>query len=157
MKTLITAIALATTATLAVADSTTYVGVGDDSWSLGYIGENNFGLDIASEGTMTDWTTGRYGQESSGLSVNLLYGDTSTSENGLGFFYGGLLGLQQTSRYCPSGTSYIGYDCYADTESAGEWGVNYGAVAGFSYKGVTVGARATVGSTQTIIGYSAEF
>ena len=157
MKTLITAIALATTSTLVVADSTTYVGFGEDAWSIGHIGKNGFGIDIGNEGTVTDWTTGSYGQETSGHSVNLLYGNTSIDEDGLGMFYGALLGVRETSRYCSYGTSYLGYECYANTSSSSKYDINYGAVAGVSYKGWTVGARATGESTQIIIGYSAKF
>jgi hypothetical protein len=160
MKNIVSIIALvAATASSAVAEDakTTYVGFGDGAWSFGSIGTNGFGLDVASEGTMTDYTTGQYGSESSSFSLNLVVGDTDVSDNGLSIFYGGLLGLKQTSRYCPSGTSTIGFTCYADTDSAGEWGLNYGAVAGIGYKGMTVGARVTGESTQTIIGYSVKF
>ena len=158
MKTLIaTTIALVTTATLATADSTTYVGSGDESWSIGHIGKNGFGIDIGNEGTVTDWTTGSYGQETSGYSVNLVYGNTSINEDGLGMFYGALLGARETSRYCSYGTSNLGYECYADTSSSSDYDINYGAIVGVSYKGWTVGARATGESTQTIIGYSAKF
>jgi len=122
-------------------------------WSIGVYGGRDFmfGMDLSGEGTQGDSTYG-YDSIEQGLSLNFLFGGNIISKSDFKVDFLLLLGAVQTSTYCSEGDSYLGYQCYADSEASGEYDLNYGALLTASYKKVMVGIRATGESVQALIG-----
>jgi hypothetical protein len=122
-------------------------------WSIGVYGGRDFmvGLDLSGEGTQEDSTYG-YDSIEQGLSLNFLFGGNIISKGDFKVDCLILLGMIQTSTSCPEGDSYIGYQCYADSNASGEYDLNYGALLTASYKKAMVGMRVTGESVQALIG-----
>jgi hypothetical protein len=112
-----------------------------------------WGLDIAREGIMLDSTWGRTNAVKSSTSFNLLVG-RNLGRPGVNSRLDAalILGARQKTRSCPA--SYLGYQCYADSEPDTDYGLNYGAVLTWSYSRVVFGVRATGESTQALFGGS---
>jgi hypothetical protein len=119
--------------------------------TLGFIKQSNasdtfFGGDISGEGTKY-----HNGNPEKSTSFNLIIGkNLNKTENGR--FDGGLLiGFREKSSSCP--TSYIGYQCYADSEPSTKYGANFGALLTYTHKSLILGIRATGESKQLIVGF----
>jgi hypothetical protein len=127
---------------------------GDTPWSVGgYFGEKYiFGIDLAGEGTKIDNTSNLNAAVTQGLSVNAIFGFKLMNRDDFKVDVGALVGGRHASASCPSGQSYLGYQCYADSDPSISWDVNYGAILTMSYKAGLVGVRATGESTQVILG-----
>jgi hypothetical protein len=127
---------------------------GDTPWSVGgYFGEKYIvGIDLAGEGTKIDNTNNLGGAVTQGLSVNAILGVKALNGDDFKVDVGALLGGRHASASCPSGQSYLGYQCYADTDPSVSWEINYGAILTLSYKAGLVGVRATGESTQVVLG-----
>lgn len=121
------------------------------SWSLGFIGKNDdswWGLDIAGEGYSLDSTYNQNEDVDSGFSLNLLWGK-EVSEN---IILMGLLGARDKSSDCDA-QSYIGYQCYADSEPEVSYGINYGLQGIYQLDSFTLGLRLTGESSQLTLGF----
>lgn len=108
------------------------------------------GFDLGREGTMIDSTWGQHNDTSQATSYNLLVG-ANLYDDGLIKMDGALLvGMRESFSDCPD--SYLGYQCYADTEPDTEYEGNYGAVITMSYRKVMFGLRGTGESAQVMLG-----
>lgn len=138
------------------AKSASSTETGDTPYSLGFISMKDtsdtvFGLDISAEGTMLDSTWGKTNALQQGTSLNFLLGRNLVKGESGRFDASLLLGIRQESADCPS--SYLGYQCYADSEPERDYGFNYGVVLSYTYKKVMLGLRLTGESTQALIGF----
>lgn len=134
------------------ADSTT---TGSTPMSLGYLRLSNatnfvWGLDVSGEGTMLDSTWGKNNAVKQAMSYNLLVGTNFKNDGGSRIDGAVLLGAREASANCPS--SFIGYQCYANSAPTTNHKLNYGVVLTWSFKSFMVGLRATEASTQALIG-----
>ncbi|QUS35571.1 hypothetical protein [Falsirhodobacter algicola] len=109
-----------------------------------------FGFDIAREGTKLDSTWNKNEDLTSGVSYNLLIGSNIYDSGLLRSDVALLIGLRETSADCPR--SYLGFQCYADSEPETEYKGNFGALITFAYDRFTLGLRATGESTQLVTG-----
>ncbi len=107
------------------------------------------GFDVSYEGTMLDGTYGRYSTEGA-FSFNGIVGFNAVKKGSFRADVAGLVGIRQKTKDCPS--SYIGFQCYADTRPSIGYSLNYGGILALSFKRVTVGARVTGVSTQGLVG-----
>jgi hypothetical protein len=109
------------------------------------------GGDIGREGTMLDSTWGQYEAVEQATSYNFLIGanivDTGRFKTNAAL----LVGMREETSECSS--SYLGYQCYADTAPENEYTANIGAVVSFSFDRVSLGVRATSESTQLLAGF----
>lgn len=108
------------------------------------------GFDISFEGTMIDSTWGQDQGLSQGTSFNLLLGSNLVDGDRFKTDAALLIGMRQSVADCPA--SYLGYQCYADTDPNYDYKVNFGAVVTMSFDKVLVGFRATGESTQLLAG-----
>ena len=115
------------------------------------INDNIFGFDIAGEGTMLDSTGGQYNAVKQAVSYNLLVGRNVSKNENYRFDAALLIGMRETTSSCPS--SYLGYQCYADSAPDTQHGVNFGGVLTWTYKSFMLGVRATGESKQVIAGF----
>jgi len=129
----------------------------DTPWSLGVLFNSSnsdrvFGFDISREGTMLDSTYGGYDALSQALSYNFLFGsDISKNKDGKTSI-GLILGFIETEADCPD--SYLGYQCYADTDPEYEHEFSGGGFLNYSVnEKLNLGLRATSHSTQVTIGF----
>ena len=123
--------------------------------SVGYMRLSNttnsvYGFDIAREGTMLDSTYGKNNSVRSGTSYNALVGLNLSKSDYSRFDVALLIGAREKTKSCPS--SYLGYQCYANTDPDSTYTVNYGLVATGTYKSVLLGARVTGESAQAMLG-----
>lgn len=137
-----------------------FVGAGNNaeelapstSWSLGFIGENNgeywWGFDIAGEGYSLDSTYNQNEDLDSALSLNFMWGK-EISEN---FILLGVIGARDKTSECES-QSYLGYQCYADSDPDVSYGVNYGIHSIYQFEKMTLGLRLTGESSQLTLGF----
>ena len=129
---------------------------GETPWSVGgyfsFSGDFLLGVDLAGEGVSSDSTNGRGGALGQGYSLNLLLGRNLVNESGFQIDAAFLVGMREDRRYCPGGQSYLGYQCYADTDAQSEYEINFGAVATVSFQSFVIGVRGTGESTQAILG-----
>jgi hypothetical protein len=128
----------------------------DPPFSVGYIrstkgSETVWGFDISGEGTMLDSTWGQSRALSQGTSYNFLYGKNLTKSTSFRFDALLLVGLREKVAECPR--SYIGYQCYANTQPDTSYAGNVGAIAAISYERITLGFRVTAESKQALIGF----
>lgn len=61
-----------------------------------------------------------------------------------------ILGARETFADCPD--SFLGFQCYADSDSETEYDVNYGAMVMTTFDTFAIGLRATSESTQVTLG-----
>lgn len=123
-------------------------------WSVGVMTQaanSRFiiGADIAGEGTMLDSTWGD-NELRQARSFNLLVGGNIATNGTMRIDAGLLLGVRETFADCPP--SYLGYQCYADTEPSVEYDANYGVIVGVSFDRTMLGVRATGESVQALVG-----
>ena len=110
-----------------------------------------WGLDISGEGVKKDSTWGQNNANSRASSYNVLVGknlmrsETSRIDGAL------LIGMKEESTSCPR--SYLGYQCYADTEPDSTYGFNSGLALLWSNAKLMIGARVTGQSTQALLGF----
>jgi hypothetical protein len=136
-------------------ESTTSTVAGGSPFSFGYLAISDtssavYGFDIAREGTMLDST---YGQNSlqQALSLNVLVGSNLSKTENMRIDASALIGMRESFSDCPS--SYLGYQCYANTAPSTDYKFNYGVVVSFTFDKVSLGVRATGESTQAILGF----
>ena len=127
----------------------------DTPYSVGYIrttkaSETVWGFDISGEGTMLDSTWGQNRALSQGTSYNFLYGRNLSKEATFRIDALILAGLREKVASCPS--SYLGYQCYANTKPDTSYAGNIGAILAVSYQRITVGFRLTSESRQALVG-----
>lgn len=121
-----------------------FLSRGTKSWALG--------LDFGIEGEAIDQTRWR-NAETSGWSLNLLLGYKIVEGDGWEIIPFGLAGIRAHKYTCPAGQSYLGFDCYADTDSETDWKGNFGGGLIMQIGRVSFGVRATGESTTGIIGW----
>lgn len=110
-----------------------------------------WGLDFGREGTKLDSTWGQDNAVKQASSYNFLIGrNIGRSENSR-FDAVLILGMREKTASCPS--SYLGYQCYADSSPDVTHGFNYGAVLSLTYRSILLGLRVTGESKQALVGY----
>lgn len=117
-------------------------------WALGF--------DLGLEGEREDLTGGRRTIETSG-SGNILFGISpkwSVISPKWSVTLFGLLGARSHRTTCPSGQSYVGFRCYADTEPEEDYRVNYGGGIMMHRERITFGVRVTGQSQTAILGWN---
>lgn len=110
-----------------------------------------WGLDMAREGTMLDSTYGQDRAVSSALSFNLLVGRNFIETAKYKVDGALILGVREEAQDCPS--SFLGYQCYADSAPDTEYTGNFGAMATVSVEKMVIGVRATGESAQVLVGF----
>ena len=134
---------------------TVYGHLGEDAGGAGFLfkGEKQWaiGVDFGVEGKQVDRTGGRV-KEESGLSFNLLVGIAAVETERWRVVPFGLIGARRYKVTCPSGQSYLGYQCYADTDPEGHWKLNYGGGLMVHFDRLALGVRLTGESKTAIIG-----
>lgn len=144
-----------------------YLGVGsaqsgdplkstDTPKTIGFLSMSNesdmvWGFDIAGEGTMLDSTWGQNKAIKQATSYNFLLGKNLFKGDGSRFDASLLLGMRDSTTSCPS--SYLGYQCYANSDPVNKYEGNYGAVLSYTQQNVMFGLRVTGQSTQALVGY----
>jgi hypothetical protein len=127
-------------------------------WALGFLyrGDESsklfMGFDVAGEGTSLDNTSGKNNEVGQGISFNILLGMPLNFSKDWQAGVGALLGMRKAGQSCPSGDSYLGYQCYADEEPEADYDFNYGAVFHLYYKHALLGLRVSGESTQILLG-----
>jgi hypothetical protein len=124
-------------------------------WSIGYMHQVSgksavLGFDLAGEGMMLDSTWGQSQEPAQGFSMNLLIGTNMIDDGHLRANAALLIGMRETAAACPA--SYLGYQCYADSDPTVEYQANVGAVLTLSFDSLTLGLRATGESSQVLFG-----
>ena len=136
---------------------TIYVYGGAKSWGLGFLAQNKqnwaFGIDIGEEGESRDLTGGRDSTEK-GVSFNLLVGHQVANIEGTRIVPFGLIGARRYKTTCPSGQSYLGYQCYADYDPETHWKLNLGGGVMVHVRAVAVGVRVTGESASVVLGWN---
>ena len=128
---------------------------GDNPLSIGFLRLSNtsdavWGLDFSGEGTMRDSTGSNYNAIKQATSFNFLIGRNIIRNESSRFDAAFILGVREKTSECPK--SYLGYQCYADTDPNKSYGLNYGLALTWTYKNVMLGVRATGESTQALLG-----
>jgi hypothetical protein len=136
------------------ADEQTSTSVDDNPFSLGVLffpvgTDNNWGFDIAGEGEMLDSTWGGNNLRQS-LSYNFLIGTNLSRDDNMRIDVSAIIGIRKTFSDCPS--SYIGYQCYANTAPNTDYGFNGGVLLMTSWETYSLGIRATSESVQGVLG-----
>jgi hypothetical protein len=108
------------------------------------------GFDIGSEGMMHDSTWGA-DREQSAMSINLLVGANLYSTPKTKIDAALLVGMREEYSDCPD--SYLGYQCYADTDPSTDYTANVGVVTTVSYGNFLTGLRVTGESAQALFGF----
>ncbi len=124
-------------------------------FTIGYLRLSNsrdvvWGVDISGEGTLLDSTWGQNKAVKQATSYNLLIGKNVGKSETSRFDLAFVAGIREKTSSCPS--SYLGYQCYADSKPNTTNAFNYGAALTWSTKGFMLGVRATGESTQAIAG-----
>ena len=109
-----------------------------------------WGLDIGREGTMLDSTYRLNRAVKQSTSFNLLVGRNLTKSTDWRFDAALILGMREKTSDCPD--SFLGFQCYANSEPDTKYGVNYGGLFAVTYKNILLGLRATGESTQGVFG-----
>ena len=105
------------------------------------------------KGTGEDLTSGGERTEE-GFSFNLLAGINPFKDKDRSASFFGLLGSRSYKTTCPSGQSFLGYQCYADYEAENHYKVNYGGGIMIYFKRLAIGARITGESQTAILGWN---
>jgi hypothetical protein len=127
----------------------------DTPFSLGYMHQVEdrkaiFGFDLAGEGTSLDSTWGMTNEPVQAMSFNFLFGSNVIDDGRIRADAALLIGLRESAADCPD--SFLGYQCYADSDPIVEYQANFGAVVNVSFDKLSVGLRATGESTQLLLG-----
>ena len=134
---------------------TVYGHLGKDSGGAGILvkGEKQWviGADFGIEGKEEDRTGGRITEERA-FSFNLLLGIAAFENARWRLVPFALIGARRYKVTCPAGQSYLGYRCYADTDSEGHWKLNYGGGLMMHFDRLALGVRLTGESTTAIVG-----
>jgi hypothetical protein len=146
--------------------NTFYIGAGkartdhsfendDTPFSIGFMHQLSgrkliLGGDISREGTVLDSTWGRDDAAKQATSFNLLVGASVIDQGKFKTDAALLVGIREDTKDCAD--SYLGYQCYADSEPETDYKGNVGVVLNFSFDRMTVGVRATGESTQILAG-----
>lgn len=109
-----------------------------------------FGGDIGREGTLLDSTYRRNDSISQATSFNLLLGANLVDVGRFKTDAALLVGVREEAVDCPD--SFLGFQCYANSDPETEYTGNFGAVITLSYDKVSLGVRATSESTQVLAG-----
>lgn len=109
------------------------------------------GFDLGAEGTMLDSTWGRDNMPKQGTSYNILLGGNMMDNGRFRADAALLAGVRESAADCPD--SYIGYQCYADTDPDLDYKGNFGGVLALSVDRLVLGLRATGKSTQIVAGF----
>lgn len=109
------------------------------------------GADIGREGTLLDSTWGQNQAVKQATSYNLLLGANIVESERFRTDAALLLGVRENTTDCPA--SYLGYQCYANSDPDTEYKANIGAVVNFSFDRLSLGVRATGESTQLLAGF----
>ncbi|NPD15302.1 hypothetical protein HOY34_08835 [Xinfangfangia sp. D13-10-4-6] len=109
------------------------------------------GADIGREGTLLDSTWGRDQAVKQATSYNLLIGANVIENSRFRTDAALLVGVREDTSDCAA--SYLGYQCWANTEPDTEYKGNFGAVVNVSFNKMSLGVRATGESTQVIAGF----
>lgn len=110
------------------------------------------GMDVGKEGTKLDSTYGRLNEPQSSTSFNLLAGYKLAQVGALNIDGAAILGFREESESCVQ-QSYVGYQCYANSEPETTYVANYGVAVFASYQQLMVGVRVTDASTQALFGF----
>jgi hypothetical protein len=110
-----------------------------------------WGLDISAEGKMLDSTWNQNKALSQGTSYNLILGKNISRLESSRIDAAIVVGMRESTSECPR--SYLGYQCYANTEPDIGYKFNYGALITWTHTKMMLGIRATGESTQAIVGY----
>ena len=111
----------------------------------------SFGLDLAVEGKRDDFSGGGYSEEDS-WSVNAVIGFSAYNGTNWSIAPFGLIGARVYETSCPYGQSYLGYQCYADTDPDNDWKLNAGGGLLIGFRRVVAGVRITGESTTAVAG-----
>ena len=111
-----------------------------------------FGIDIAGEGTRLDSTWGQNQAVEQGVSINFLFGRNLSRSANSRFDAALVIGARHKTADCPP--SYLGYQCYANTEPDVTYALNYGVLFAWTTGRLMMGLRATGASAQGLIGFS---
>ena len=134
---------------------TVYGHLGEDAGGAGFLlkGEKQWaiGADFGIEGKQVDRTGDRV-KEESGLSFNLLVGIAAVETEHWRVVPFGLIGARRYKVTCPAGQSYLGYQCYADTDPESHWKLNYGGGVMVHFDRIALGVRLTGESKTAIVG-----
>lgn len=84
------------------------------------------------------------------FSYNFLIGGVVNQSPGFRTDAMALIGVREGVADCPD--SFLGFQCYADSEPDVEYEVNFGGVVNFAFDGFTTGVRVTGESAQVIVG-----
>ncbi len=130
-----------------------HLGGGDGGAGVLFKGAKKWmvGADLGIEGEAIDRTGGRV-KEESGLSFNLLLGVAAVETERWRVVPFGLIGARRYKSTCPAGQSYLGYQCYADTDEEDHWKLNYGGGLMVHFDRLAIGARMTGESKTAIVG-----
>ena len=111
------------------------------------------GVDFGVEGKREDLTFGGEKTEE-GFSFNLLAGINPFKDKNRSVAFFGLLGARSYKTTCPTGQSYLGFQCYADYDPDTHYKVNYGGGLMIYFKRIAIGARITGESQTAILGWN---
>lgn len=123
--------------------------------SIGYLRLSNasstvWGIDVAGEGTMLDSTWGQNNAVKQATSFNALIGKNIGKTANSRYDAALIVGMREETSKCPR--SYLGYQCYANSEPKTTYGFNYGLALTWTYNSLMLGVRATGESTQAMLG-----
>lgn len=124
-------------------------------FTVGYLNLSNsrdsvFGFDVSGEGTKLDSTWGQNNAVKQANSFNLILGKNIGKTENSRYDLSAIVGFRHKTSSCPS--SYLGYQCYANSEPKTSYAFNYGLALTWSYKSLMLGMRATGESKQALIG-----
>ena len=147
--------------TFAVAQSnnmkTIYAHAGKDAGGAGflYTGPRKWagGFDFGIEGESEDFTGGGYEVENA-WSLNLLWGINPFQNMKRSAVFFGLVGARTYKETCPTGQSYLGFQCYADADPDQHYKINYGGGIIVHLNRLAVGVRITGESETIIVGWN---
>ena len=139
-----------------------HVGRGADNGITGGLGflqvRSRFalGLDFGIEGKQEDQTFGDKSIKNA-RSFNMLLGLPVFRNETFQIVSFTLLGVRTYKTTCPSGESYLGFQCYADYEPEQHWTVSYGGGVVLDVDPMVVGVRVTGQSVAGIAGVNFNF
>ena len=111
------------------------------------------GIDFSIEGEREDYTYGNQTTEK-GWSANIIGGINPFPNKEYSATLFGLLGARSVETTCPTGDSYLGFQCYADSDPEDDFEVNYGGGAIINIKRIVIGFRITSESKTAILGFN---
>lgn len=137
--------------------NTIYAHAWTDAGGGGFIHQSKSiwvaGIDFGIEGEREDYTYGDRTTEK-GWSANIIGGINPFPNKEYSAAFFGLLGARSVETTCPTGDSYLGFQCYADFEPEDDFEVNYGGGAIINIKRAALGFRITGESKTAILGFN---